>query len=119
VYYNADEHNWKVMELKEMSECQSIDFYEILKTTGWEKLPTRASGYPDYRLDCYKCMIDEKGLKREHFEDPDFDFSESAINIKDENQQVVAAPCEPKRIFEIQHFKKNGYKLFTEVTLYK
>jgi hypothetical protein len=30
-------------------------------------------------------LIDEKGLKREHLDDPEFDFSESAILVKDES----------------------------------
>ena len=35
-------------------------------------------------MDGYKSLIDEKGLKREHLEDPDFDFTEYPIFITDE-----------------------------------
>jgi hypothetical protein len=70
-----------------MVEIMDIDFYAIL--TKYEKeialIPTKASGYPEYRSDGYKSLIDEKGLKREHFEDPDFDFTEIPITIKDES----------------------------------
>jgi len=85
IYYSAEEHNWKILEIEEMVLNPSIDFYAILKSSQIDKLPVKAAGYPDFRLDGYKSLIDEKGLKREHFEDPDFDFTEMALNIKDEN----------------------------------
>jgi hypothetical protein len=75
VYYNADEHNYRICDLNEMTEYKEIDFYELLRTKiQIEKKPIAASGYPDPKLDAFKSIIDEKGLKREHFEDPDFYF---------------------------------------------
>ena len=47
-----------------------------MKSIDINKIPIKASGYPEYRLDGYKSIIDEKGLKREYLEDPDFDCSE-------------------------------------------
>ena len=32
VYYNADEHNYKICDLNEMAEYKEIDFYEIFRT---------------------------------------------------------------------------------------
>lgn len=32
VYYNADEHNYKICDLNEMTEYKEIDFYEIFRT---------------------------------------------------------------------------------------
>lgn len=85
IYYNADEHNWKILNLSEMVEDQDIDFYQILEKTDWKNILTKASGYPDYRIDGYKSLIDEKGLKRENLLDPEFDISESVLQIKDDN----------------------------------
>ncbi len=96
VFYNADEHNWKILEIPKMIEDMGIDFYEIMKKTEKEinSIPPKASGYPDYKVDGYKAFIDEKGLKREHFADPDFDFAEIAIMIKDESGSSLNAPVD-------------------------
>lgn len=32
VFYNADEHNYKICDLNEMTEYKEIDFYEIFRT---------------------------------------------------------------------------------------
>lgn len=76
MYYEADGNRWKHLNVKELQNSPSINFYEILRDAKWTKMDYKASGYPYNQFDSFKCMIDEKGLKREHFEDPDFDFSE-------------------------------------------
>lgn len=87
-----------MLELPKMVEDLDIDFYSIFDhlTKDIALLPTRASGYPEYRSDGYKSLIDEKGLKREHFEDPDFDFTDNnmAIMIKDESGSALNAPVD-------------------------
>lgn len=112
VYYNADEHNWKLMNLPEMVNELDINFYEILHSSEWKKIPTKASGYPDFKLDAYKSMIDEKGLKRENLEDPAFDSSETPLMIKDENNTPTQAPTDYVRMNSMDLFKSNGFKLF-------
>ena len=97
-----------------MIEDQDIDFYQILEKSNWKNILPKASGYPDYRIDGYKSLIDEKGLKRENLYDPEFDISESVLQIKDDNGQIIAAPTDYKRIAELD-FKQNGFKLFSEV----
>lgn len=59
-------------------------------------------------------MIDEKGLKRENFEDPEFDFTETLLMIRDENGSPTQAPVDYIRIFNIEYFKKNNYQLFNK-----
>lgn len=65
-----------MLNMVQMVEMTDIDFYEIMKEVKLKSIPTKASGYPDFKLDGYKSLIDEKGLKREHFEDPEFDFAD-------------------------------------------
>lgn len=59
-----------------MSLNTNINFYEVLEESNWREQPYKSTGYPANQYDGYKCMIDEKGLKREHLEDPEFDFQE-------------------------------------------
>lgn len=87
-----------------MVEDLTIDFYQIMEqalvTKDIRDTPIRASGYPEYRIDGYKSLIDEKGLKREHFEDPDFDFTDNnmAIMIKDDSGTALNAPIDNQKI---------------------
>jgi hypothetical protein len=57
-------------------------------------------------------------LKREHLEDPDFDFSEAAIMIKDENGTPTIAPTDYRRIHDLEIYKKINFKLFQGVYLF-
>ena len=98
-----------------MVDNTDINFYKILSKIDLKIFPVKGQGYPDYNMDGYKSLIDEKGLKREHLEDPDFDFTEYPIFITDETGNLQLAPVINKRIFELECFKAHNYKLFQKV----
>ena len=56
-------------------------------------------------MDGYKSLIDEKGLKRENLQDPEFDISETLLQVKEENGSTVTAATEIKRITELVYKK--------------
>ncbi|CAD8178813.1 unnamed protein product [Paramecium octaurelia] len=117
VEYIAEGHKWRILNVKQLQTEQSINFFKIIrefKSEWQEKYPIKGNSYPPAELDGYKSLIDEKGLKRENFEDPEFDFSEQSFNIKDENDQPIGAPIEFERIFASKYFKKKEFKLFTK-----
>lgn len=97
-------------------ENKDTDFYKILESSDWKNIPITSSGYPDYKLDGYKSLIDEKGLKREPLEDPQFVMSEIIIQVRDEIGSPIAAPTDFKRIANMD-YKKSGFKLFLNVLL--
>lgn len=97
-----------------MVEHTSIDFYHLLELSDWKSTPIKGAGYPDFRVDGYKCLIDEKGLKREALEDPDFDCHDQLLQVRDDSGSLVAAPVELKRLQELQ-LEGSGFALFKEV----
>ncbi|CAK88809.1 unnamed protein product (macronuclear) [Paramecium tetraurelia] len=117
IEYIAEGHKWRILNVKQLQTDQSINFFKIIRDnkSSWiEKYPIKGNSYPPAELDGYKVLIDEKGLKREDFEDPEFDYSEQSFSIKDENDQPVVAPIEFERIFASKYFKKKEFKLFTK-----
>lgn len=79
IEYIAIGNKWRILNIRELQQETSINFFQIIDSTKstWEKeCPIKGNSYPPYGLDGYKSLIDEKGLKRENFEDPEFDFSE-------------------------------------------
>ncbi|CAD8170251.1 unnamed protein product [Paramecium pentaurelia] len=117
IEYIAEGHKWRILNVKQLQTEQSINFFKIIRDNRpeWiEKYPIKGNSYPPAELDGYKVLIDEKGLKREDFEDPEFDYTEQSFSIKDENDQPVGAPIEFERIYTSKYFKKKEFKLFTK-----
>lgn len=97
LYYFADENKWQ------------LTFFDI---TEKETLLKSGEGLPPIKLDGYKSMIDECGIKNEKLEDYFFPNNIETLGIK--IPQV--GDFNYFRISEI--FKQEKYELFSEVFLY-
>lgn len=94
IYYFADENKWH------LSFFDSSEKETILKT---------GNGFPPIKLDTYKSVIDECGIKNEKLEDQFFPNNIDVLGIKIPNPEEFSF----FRVSEL--YKREKYNLFSEV----
>lgn len=97
IFYLADENQWQ------------LSFFDAFEK---ETVLKKGQGTPPAKLDAYKSLIDECGIKNEKLEDSFFSNSIDILGIKVPNLEDLNF----LRISEL--YKKDKYELFTEVLLH-
>lgn len=70
IYYSSDNHNWKKCYVSWKCNYESV-----------EKVLAEGEGNPPLKIDGYKSLIDECGVKTLKIEDPYFEPSPKSLSM--------------------------------------